>query len=118
MGRSAATEAGVIRIIPTWICFLCYSCIPAFLIDDPARSKPLLASNCRLPSFASALRSPGHSDKYFAPELFGFGQVAALGGDVSQIAPREMAIDSLVDAAKLVGPVQCQDAPPRDLSLR
>ena len=38
------------------------------------------------------------------PQPFGLGMVAALGGQDRQVAPGPMTVDSLVDAAKLVGP--------------
>ncbi len=38
--------------------------------------------------------------------------IAALSGQRCQVAPSEMAVDVLVDAAKLLGTLQGQDPPP------
>ena len=51
------------------------------------------------------------------PEARWFIPVAALFGQDGEVAQSEMAIDALVDAAKLVGTLQGQDPPPAGSGL-
>ena len=51
------------------------------------------------------------------PACQGLGPVAALLGQDGEVAEREMAVDTLVDAAELVGTLQRQDSPPADFGL-
>ena len=51
------------------------------------------------------------------PEPLRLHEIPALGGQGRQVAPGEMAVDPLVDAAELVGPAQAQDTAPRSLGL-
>ena len=46
-----------------------------------------------------------------------FGMIAALGSQHRQVAPGEMAVDPLVDTAKLIGTLQRQNQPPAFLGL-
>jgi len=51
------------------------------------------------------------------PQPSGLGPVTALLGQDGEIAEGQVAVDSLVDAAKLVGTLERQDPPPAGLSL-
>ena len=52
-----------------------------------------------------------------SPEAIHLGAVAALSGQHRQVAPGQVPVDSLIDAAKLLGPAQGQDPPPARLGL-
>jgi len=52
------------------------------------------------------------------PEPPGLGPVAALFGQDGEVAQGEVAVDALVDAAKLVGTLERQDPPPAGFGLR
>jgi hypothetical protein len=55
--------------------------------------------------------------QHLPPEPLGLGMIAALRGKGRQIAPGQMAIDTLIHAAKLVGAFQAQNPPPHLLCL-
>jgi hypothetical protein len=52
-----------------------------------------------------------------SPEPPGLDSVTALLGHDGEVAQRELAVDALVDAAKLVGTLQGQDPPPAGFGL-
>jgi len=49
---------------------------------------------------------PGAFGQHRLPQPPRFGMVAALGGQGRQVAQGQMAVDPLVDAAKLIGALQ------------
>ncbi len=51
------------------------------------------------------------------PQPLGFGAVAALFGEDSEVANGEMAVDALIDATELVGTPESQDSPPEGFCL-
>jgi hypothetical protein len=51
------------------------------------------------------------------PELLGLRAVAALGGQHGQVAPGQVPVDPLVEAAQLFGTLEVQDPPPAVFGL-
>jgi hypothetical protein len=70
-----------------------------------------------LVELCGCLAVPRALSEYVGPKLSGTIGVAALSGQHRQVAPGEMPVDSMVDAAKLFGPVQGEDPPPARLGL-
>jgi hypothetical protein len=54
---------------------------------------------------SQCLAVAGAFGQHFTPEFLGLGMIAALGGDRCQIAPGQMSVNALIDAAKLIGPL-------------
>jgi hypothetical protein len=52
-----------------------------------------------------------------APASLGLGKIAALGGEHGEVAPGEVSVDPLIDAAKLVGRLQARNPKPTALGL-
>ena len=67
---------------------------------------------------SAASRSPGHSARYGTPELIGFGVIAPFGGQDRQVAPGQMSVDPLIDAAKLLGAPDGRDPSPAPIRPR
>jgi hypothetical protein len=76
----------------------------ASLRSDQHRPKPL-----KLRHRLAIARALG---QHVGPQSPGLGMIAALRGQGRQVAPGQVAIDPLVETAKLVRPVQAQDPPP------
>ena len=51
------------------------------------------------------------------PEAAGFGGVAPFVGQRGEVAQGEVAVNALVDTAKLLGTLESRDPPPGDLRL-
>ena len=80
-------------------------------------ARPDALSHRRAAQFRQRLTVPRAFRQHFTPKPLGLGMIAALRGKGRQIAPGQVAIDTLIHAAKLVGAFQAQYPPPRLLCL-
>ena len=70
-----------------------------------------------LPSLVAGFAVARTLRENLMPEPTRLGVVAALLGQHGQVAPGQVAVDPLIDAAKLLGTLQGQDPPPARLRL-
>ena len=55
--------------------------------------------------------------QHVLPQSLRLGMIASLDGQGGQVAPGHVAVDPLIEAAKLVGTLQLQDQPPASFGL-
>ena len=92
--------------------------VPLLTSGRASFSRAISRTYFRLPpERRPCLRIVGALSEHGLPESVHFGLIPALGGERGQVAPGEVAVDSLVDAAKLIGTLERQNQPPAFLGL-
>ena len=76
----------------------------------------LLDSPLRFPARRGLGVARARVEDHF-PEPPGLGTIAPLFGQDGEVPQREVAVDALIDAARLVGTLQVQDPPPAGFGL-